>query len=196
MRLAAMLVLLPTLAFADRVAPPTAGAPARQEPQGEMAPQVMRPMPPRPVPRPQPSAEVARQGKLTAGTWTCKGNRSQSDGSSTPFVAKIAIKLDLDNAWISAQWTQGGEKLIDYRTFDDASKQWTRFLLESDGSHSTLTSLGEKSGEWLWEGALSSSTGTTQVRHHEKLAGKQLDLLGEMLLGGTWTKVYSTSCKR
>ena len=191
MRLAALLVLIPTVALADRVAP-NAGAPARPEPQQELAPQVIRP----PRPTPQPSAEVARQGKLIAGTWTCKGNRSQSDGSSTPFVAKIAIKLDLDNAWISSQWTQAGEKLIDYRTFDDASKQWTRFLLESDGSHSTLTSLGDKSGEWLWEGALSSSTGTTQVRHHEKLAGKQLDLLGEMLLGGTWTKVYSASCKR
>ena len=187
-------LLVPSVAFADRVAP-TSGAPARPEPQQELAPHVMRPPPP-PRPTPQPSAEVARQGKLMAGTWTCKGNRSQGDGSSAPFVSKIAIKLDLDNAWLSSQWTQAGDKLIDYRTFDDTSKQWTRFLLESDGSHSTMTSLGEKSGEWLWEGAQSSSTGTVQVRHHEKLAGKQLDLLGETLLGGTWTKVFTASCKR
>jgi len=195
MRLAALFVLIPTVAFADRVAP-NAGAPARPEPQGELAPRVMRPMPPRPVPKPQPSAEVLKQSKLLAGAFTCKGNRTQPDGSSLPFVAKIAFKPDLDSAWIAGQWTDPSIKMTDYRTFDDASKQWTRFLLASDGSHETLTSLGDKAGEWLWEGAQSSSTGTLQFKHHEKVAGKQLDLWGEALLGGTWTKVYTASCKR
>ena len=196
MRLATFACLLvPSLALADRVAP-TSGAPSRPEPQQELAPQVMRPMPPRPVPTGHASAEVARQGKLMAGSYSCKGNRTQPDGSSTPLVAKIAIKTDLDNAWIASQWSDSEAKLVDYRTFDDTSKQWTRFLLASNGSHETLTSLGEKSGEWVWEGAQTSSVGTTQVRHHEKLAGKQLDLWGESLLGGTWTKGYTASCKR
>ncbi|HET9988108.1 MAG TPA: hypothetical protein VFQ65_06305, partial [Kofleriaceae bacterium] len=150
----------------------------------------------RPVPAPHASAEVAKQGKLLAGAYACKGNRTQPDGSSSPLVAKIAIKTDLDNAWIASQWSDAAVKMTDYRTFDDTSKQWTRFLLASDGSHETLTSLGEKSGEWVWEGAQSSSAGTLQFRHHEKLTGKQLDLWGEALLGGTWQKVYTASCKR
>ena len=191
MRLACLLALIPSLAFADRATPPSAGAPLM--PQSEMAP---RPMPPRPVPAPRPSAEVARQGKLLAGSYACKGNRTNPDGSSSPLVAKIAIKTDLDNAWIVSQWADAAAKMTDYRTFDDTSKQWTRFLLASDGSHEMLTSIGEKSGEWLWEGAQSSSTGTVQVRHHEKLDAKQLDLWGEALLGGTWQKVYTASCKR
>ena len=190
MRLAALLLVIPTAAYADRVAPPSAGAPA---PQQEM---VMRPMPPRPMPAPHASAEVARQGKLLAGAYACKGNRTQGDGSFLSLVAKIAIKTDLDNAWIVSQWTDAAVKMVDYRTFDDTSKQWTRFLLASDGSHETLTSIGEKSGEWVWEGTQSSSTGTLQFKHHEKLAGKQLDLWGEALLGGTWTKVYTASYKR
>src|SRR4051812_4567031 len=185
-------LLVPSLALADRVAP-TSGAPL---PQPEIAPHVMRPMPPRPVPAPQPSAEVAKQAKLLAGAYTCKGNRTQPDGSSTPFVAKISIKTELDNAWIASQWNEAAVKLTDYRTFDDTSKQWTRFLLASNGAHETLSSTGDKSGEWVWEGTQSSSTGTLQVRHHEKLAGKQLDLWGESLLGGTWTKGYTASCRR
>jgi hypothetical protein len=194
MRLATVACLLvPSLALADRVAP-TAGAPM---PHSEaVAPNVMRPMPPRPVPAPQPSAEVAKLGKLLAGAYTCKGNRTQPDGSSAPFVAKIGFKPELDNAWIAGQWTDPSIKMTDYRTFDDTSKQWTRFLLASDGSHETLTSVGDKAGEWQWEGTQSSSTGTLQFKHHEKLAGKQLDLWGEALLGGTWTKVYTASCKR
>src|SRR6185312_6000730 len=134
MRFAALLLLIPTVAFADRVAP-SAGAPAGEALPQQLQPNVRRPMPPRPMPRPQPSAEVAKQGKLMLGAWTCKGNRSQSDGSSTPFVAKLAIKLDLNNAWIASQWSEGDERLTDYRTFDDTSKQWSRFMLESDGSH-------------------------------------------------------------
>jgi hypothetical protein len=199
MRLAPLVCLLvPSLALADRVAP-TAGAPAQPmpiPPQGEVAPHVMRPMPPRPVPAVHASAEVERQGKAMAGTYACKGNRTQPDGSSSPFVSKITIKNDLDNAWIASQWTESAVKMTDYRTFDDTSKQWTRFLLASDGSHETLTSLGDKSGEWLWEGTQSSSTGTLQFKHHEKLGGKQIDLWGEALLGGTWQKVYTASCKR
>jgi len=190
MRLACLLLSIPSVAFADRAAPP----PSEPVQQGDVA--VMRPMPPRPIPAPHASAEVARQGKLMAGAYTCKGNRTNPDGSSSPLIAKITIKTELDNAWIASQWTDAAAKLTDYRTFDDTSKQWTRFLLVSNGSHETLTSLGEKSGEWLWEGAQSSSSGTLQVRHHEKLTGKQLELWGESLLGGTWQKGYTASCKR
>ncbi|MEO6775211.1 MAG: hypothetical protein ABI467_19760 [Kofleriaceae bacterium] len=193
MRLACLLLMIPSLAAADRIGPATAGAPLPAQERVAIRPPARPPLPPQP---PHASVEVATQGKRIAGAYTCKGNRAQVDGSSAPLVAKLAIKLELDNAWIATQWSDAAMKRTDYRTYDDTSKQWTRFSLASDGSHQTLTSLGDKAGEWLWEGVESSSTGSLQVRHHEKLAGKQLELWGEALLGGTWQKVYTASCKR
>jgi len=131
-----------------------------------------------------------------AGTYTCKGNRMLDAGASTPLQATIVVKLDLDNAWLTASWTEKGVKLVDHRTFDDVSKQWTRFQLASDGSHAVLTSIGEKAGETVWEGTSASSTGSVQQRHHEQLNGKELKLWGEALLGGTWQKTYEAACKR
>jgi hypothetical protein len=189
-RLVAASLLLSSLVFADRVSGPAAGA---------AAPDIIAPMPsrpPRPRPAPQPSAEVAKQGKLMAGTYTCKGNRMLDGGASQPLQSTIVVKLDLDNAWLTASWTEKGAKLVDYRTFDDVSKQWTRFQLASDGSHAVLTSLGEKAGETVWEGASASSIGSVQQRHHEQLNGKELKLWGEALLGGTWQKTYEAACKR
>lgn len=187
-------LLLSPAAFADRVNAPAAGAP-RERPEADIvAPVPSRP--PRPRPAPQPSAEVGKLGKLMAGTYTCKGNRMLDGGSSTPLQSTVVVKLDLDNAWLTASWTEKGAKLVDYRTFDDVSKQWTRFQLASDGSHAILTSLGEKAGETVWEGSSASSTGSVQQRHHEQLDGKELKLWGEELLGGTWQKAYEVACKR
>jgi hypothetical protein len=150
---------------------------------------------PRPPPPPVPG-DIAIRGKQLAGTYTCKGTRLVGDGSSKPMQAKLAIKLDLDNAWIAATWT-GDVKMVDYRTYDATSKQWSRFMLASDASHQTLTSIGEKSGEWVWEGAESSQTGTLQFRHHETTVDKKtLKLYGEVQLGGTWQKAYEATCAR
>jgi hypothetical protein len=198
MRLALALILISSVASADRADPPppparssgpTAGAPA-----AEMA--VVPPPPRRPRPPPPPvPGDIAIRGKQLAGTYTCKGTRLVGDGSSKPMQAKLAIKLDLDNAWIAATWS-GDVRMIEYRTFDATSKQWSRFILASDTSHQTLTSIGEKSGEWLWEGAESSQTGTLQYRHHETLDKKTLKLYGEVQLGGTWQKAYEATCAR
>jgi len=154
------------------------------------------PQPPRP-PQPTPvSADIAKEGKLLAGTYACKGNRMVGNGASLPLQSTLAVKLDLDNAWIVGAWTEKTGKLVDYRTFDDVAKQWTRMQLVSDGSHSVLTSLGEKAGEWVWEGVASSSRGSVTVRHHEALSGKELKIWGEAQLGGTWQKSYEATCKR
>ena len=142
------------------------------------------------------SAEIAKQGKLLAGSYTCKGNTMIGGGASTPMQSTLVVKLDLDNAWIAGAWTEKANKLLDYRTFDDVSKQWTRVQLVSDGSHSMLTSLGEKAGEWAWEGVASSSRGSVTVRHHEAQNGKELKIWGEEQLGGTWQKSYEATCKR
>jgi hypothetical protein len=190
-RLALASLLLSGVALADRVAPPAAGA-ARQPQEPQAMPQ-RPPLPPAPVPVP---AEIAAQGKLLAGTYACKGNRQLGNGASTPLQSSLVVKLDLDNAWIVGAWNEKPGRLIDYRTFDDVAKQWTRMQLVSDGSHSVLTSIGDKSGEWLWEGVESSSRGNVTVRHHETLKGKELKMWGEALLGGTWQKSYEATCKR
>jgi len=171
--------------------------------QEPVEPQFVPPVPQRPLPHPTPvpvSAEIATQGKLLAGTYACKGNRQLGNGASTPLQASLVVKLDLDNAWIVGAWTEKGTektgKFVDYRTFDDVAKQWTRVQLVSDASHSVLTSTGEKAGEWVWEGVASSARGTVTVRHHETLKGKELKIWGEAQLGGTWQKSYEATCKR
>ena len=158
-----------------------------------------RPMPPPPPPMPTPvpvPPEITAQGKLLAGTYACKGNRQLGNGASTPLQSSLVVKLDLDNAWIVGSWTEKSGKFLDYRTFDDVAKQWTRMQLVSDGSHSVLTSTGDKAGEWVWEGVASSSHGNVTVRHHETLKGKELKIWGEAMLGGTWQKSYEATCKR
>ncbi|MEO8840739.1 MAG: hypothetical protein ABI591_30465 [Kofleriaceae bacterium] len=191
-RLALISLLVSSVALADRVATPTAGAPM---PQSEQT--IMPPMPPRPPPQPIAVApDIATQGKLLAGTYACKGNRQLGNGASTPLQSSLVVKLELDNAWIAGTWTEKGNKLVDYRTFDAVAKQWTRMQLVSDGSHAVLTSIGEKAGEWVWEGVASSPRGSVTVRHHETLKGKQLKVWGEAQLGGTWQKSYEATCKR
>jgi hypothetical protein len=200
LRVALASLLVSGVALADRVSPPSAGAPMpRQEPAAAMPP-----LPPPPPPPPPPpiavSPEIATQGKLLVGTYACKGNRQLGTGASVPLQSSLIVKLELDNAWIVGTWsekaTQSAGKLADYRTYDDVAKQWTRMQLVSDGSHAVLTSIGEKSGEWLWEGVASSSRGTVTVRNHETLKGKELKIWGESQLGGTWQKSYEATCKR
>jgi hypothetical protein len=196
LRLALASLLFSSVALADQVAPPAAGAP-RQEPEEPRFVGPMPQQPPTPPPAVAVSPDIAAQGKLLAGTYTCKGNRQIGNGASAPLQSSLVVKLDLDNAWIFGTWTEKGNgRLVDYRTFDDVAKQWTRMQLVSDGSHAVLTSIGEKAGEWVWEGVSSSTRGNVTVRHHETLKGKELRLWGEALLGGTWQKSYVATCKR
>ncbi len=188
-----------SFASADRIAPPQEPAMSRPPNAGAPLPIMPHQPPSRPVfqpPRATAAPEIAAQARRIAGTYACKGTRMNGNGSSSPMRSTITIKLDLDAAWIATTWREASVKMVDYRTYDASSKQWTRFLLASDSSHATLTSLGDKAGEWQWEGAESSPIGTLQVRHHERVTGKQLALWGEALLGGTWQKTYEASCKR
>lgn len=192
LRIALASLLISSVALADRVSTPSAGAPMPQQEPAVVAPMPRRP----PAPPLAVSPEIATRGKLLAGTYACKGNRQLGNGASEPLQSSLVVKLELDNAWIVGQWTEKTGKFVDYRTFDDVAKQWTRMQLVSDGSHAVLTSIGEKSGEWVWEGVASSSRGTVTIRHHETLKGKELKIWGEAQLGGTWQKSYEVTCKR
>ncbi len=161
---------------------------------------MISPTPPRrpsPTPKPAPvPGEIAAHGKVLAGSYTCKGHQATASGASRPLEGTLAITLDLDNAWIHASWSSNAAKSATYATYDGVAHQWIRLEARSDGSRATLTSLGDKGGEWVWEGPAMSSTGTIQERHHEQLNGTELKLRGEALLGGTWQKSYEVSCKR
>ena len=72
------------------------------------------PLPPQPT---KPSPEVAALGKQLLGAWRCKGVSMRGDGSSTPLVASLTSKLDLDGAWIVTALAEakGPLKWTEYR---------------------------------------------------------------------------------
>ena len=198
------------LAVADEVAPPTAGrrAPAQsQPPAGGGAPMPRseqmiapsRPMPPRKPPVVvTPAREIAALGKQLAGTWICKGNSMRGDGSSTPLVATVTNKLELDNAWIVTTLVEksGPLKWTEFRSYDPVAKQWTRIQFANTAGHVISTSLGEQGGKWTWVGTASSPNGSFQLRDFEQRDGKAMKVWGEAMLGGTWTKLFETTCRR
>jgi len=195
---AAVVIALSSLcstAIADRAAEPASGAPA---PRQEMEVVARRRTPPPPTPA-RPPVEIATLGKQVLGTYTCKGNTQRGDGSSTPLVATVTVKLDLDDAWIQTTMVEtgkpGGLKFVEYRTFDATAKQWTRVQLVNNTSHVTSTSLGEKDGKWTWTGDSVSPSGTLQLHDYEQRDAKELKLWGEALLGGTWQKTYEVSSR-
>jgi hypothetical protein len=160
------------------------------------------PLPPGPqlprAPRPPP-AEIAELAKQLAGNYACKGVQLATDGSSSPLVAKLSVKLALDGAWIEGSLVEtkaGGIKLDDYRTYDGVAKQWTRVQLASTTGHAISTSLGERGGMWTWEGTSTSPHDTLQLRDYEQASDRQIKLWGEALLGGAWQKLYDVTCTR
>ncbi len=189
---ASTLSLFAATAIADRAGP------SPSQPQVIVAPP--RPRPVNPITAGTPSAQIATVGTKLAGSYKCKGVSFAGDGSSSPFTAKLVIKLDLDSAWIQAQLAEdapGTMKLTDFRTFDEIAKQWTRIELLATSGHVESTSLGEKDGKWTWTGTTISPTGSIQTRDYEQQIGaKQLKLWGEALLAGTWTKSYEVTCRK
>jgi hypothetical protein len=183
MRACLVLVALTGAALADR-APAEAILPKHRAPP----PQQQQPAP---VPTP---VEVAALAKTRAGTWTCKGNTQNGDGSSTPLQGTLIGKLDLDNAWLQLSFTSDKLKVTIYRGYDSVAKQWTQVELQSTSAHVMSTSPGEQNGAWTWTGTQSSPSGTLQVADHEQLDGKQLKMWGEALLGGSWQKIYEVTC--
>lgn len=157
-------------------------------------PQLVQRRPPQP-----PPAEIAALAKQLAGAYACKGVQLATDGSSSPLVAKLSVKLALDGAWIVSSLVEtkaGGIQLDDYRTYDGVAKQWTRIQLASTTGHAISTSLGERAGMWTWEGTSTSPHDTLQLRDYEQLADRQIKLSGEALLGGSWQKLYDVTCTR
>ncbi len=197
---ACALSLFAATAIADRVGPSPEPVMSRQAPAGAPMIKATPVRPTTPITAAAPSAQIAAVGNKLAGSYKCKGVSFKGDGSSSPLTAKLAIKLDLDNAWIQAQMAEdapGTMRLTDYRTFDEIAKQWTRIQMLATSGHVESTSLGEKDGKWTWTGTAISPTGSIQTRDYEQqIDPKQLKLWGEALLSGTWTKSYLVTCTR
>ena len=139
---------------------------------------------------------LADHAKSRTGTWTCKGNTQNGDGSSQPWQAKLVVKLDVDNAWLQLTFTSDKSQTMRYRSYDAAAGRWTQVEMQSTSAYVEATSPGEQNGAWAWTGMLTSPSGSYQVIEHEQLDGKTLKLWGEMMLGGKWQKAYEGTCGR
>lgn len=175
---------------ADRKSPPGPAASA-----GSARRPSLPPVPPAPAP---PAPEVAALGKQLAGAWSCKGVALHGDGSSQPLQPSLAIKLDLDDAWLVTTLVEkaGNLKRTEYCTYDATAKEWTRVQLINTSARALSTSPGEQNGKWTWTGTATSPTGTQPLRDCEQRDGKQLRLWGEAQLDGTWQKTYDVTCKK
>lgn len=120
------------------------------------------------------------------------------DGSSSPIVATVTVKLELDGTWIVTSLVEktGTLKWTEYRTYDAVAKQWTKLQMVNTTGHVRSTSLGEQNGAWTWEGTAASPQGSVQLRDHEQYGTGQFTLRGEVLLGGSWQKAYEVSCTK
>jgi hypothetical protein len=134
-----------------------------------------------PAPPPTPAPEMANLGKPIAGTWKCTG-----------AVAKLEIKVALDNAWIEWRVTGGAGTTLQFRTFDKVAKQWTMLELTSATQHHEATSLGpegETMSRWTWQVG-------DDHREHEDISKDQIALWGERRSGTAWHKNYDATCRR
>jgi hypothetical protein len=177
---------------AERKAPPPPPSPAAS------ASGARRPSPP-PVPPPaRPAPEVAALGKELAGAWSCKGVALHGDGSSQPLQASLAIKLELDDAWLVTTLVEkaGPLRFTEYRTYDVAAKEWARIQLVNTSARVLSISPGERGGKWTWTGTATTPTGAQPVRDYEQRDGKQLRFWGEAQLDGAWQKTYDVTCKK
>src|SRR5580765_4828288 len=91
--------------------------------------------PPKPPAAPQPPAEVAALAKSRTGTWQCKGNLANGDGSSKPLEGKLVAKLDMDDAWLQLAFTSPALKVTIYRGYDAVAKQWNQIEVQSGSTY-------------------------------------------------------------
>jgi hypothetical protein len=171
------------------------------------------PMPPTKPPPPKedmtPPKEIADAAKAMVGSYSCKGNVSEMDGSSKPTTLKMKISTDLGGFYIVVDMMEAKSKdrpqpfmAHMFRTYDAAKKTWTNTML-GNGPGGPLT---ETTTDAVGTGAAVTWTGNTQMmgqniseKSHEEpdLKTKTVHLWGEVSMDGkTWMKEYDLSCKK
>ena len=154
---------------------------------------------------PKAPQELADMIKGMQGTWKCSGKvlgedmKTMTDMTGT---AKIAA-LEMNGFWAHMTYDAKMGKMPfhfeEYTTYDAASKQWRRVMMENGGGMNMGTSAGAKDGKIDWELATKGPMGDGMFRDHEDVSNpKEFKSWGEMSMdkGKTWMKVYEQSCKK
>lgn len=150
--------------------------------------------------------ELIEMAKVTTGTWKCKGESFERDGSKTAITATNKAKADLDKWWISESlevkgMKMGAFKMATYTTFDAASKKWRRVGLDNWGGQMVGTADAAPIGQpMVFNLDTLGPMGAGQFRDHTDPSDLKagLKVWGEMSSdkGKTWVKVYEMVCKK
>lgn len=175
---------------------PVAGAPV--QPLKDKAPAV--------VAVPVVPSELIEMAKATTGTWKCKGESFERDGSKSPVTAINKVKADLDKWWIAETlevkgMKMGVLKMTTFTTFDAPSKKWRRITLDNFGGQMVGTADAAPIGQPMVFNLDSlGPMGAGQFRDHidptDAKAGTKM--WGEISLdkGKSWIKAYEMTCKK
>jgi hypothetical protein len=157
---------------------------------------------------PKAPQEVADLAKTMTGTWRCKGEGVEMDGSKKPMTATSRTKADLDKWWIVDTFdgktgtgpTATAYKFVAYTTFDAASKKWRRYMVDNMGGHMVGTSDGLKEGKMTFNMDAWSPMGAAMFRDYTDTTDAKagVKFWGEMSMdkGKTWVKAYEMACKK
>ncbi len=187
-------------------APPPAGGGAAAG-AAVVAPMPPKPQPPMPVMK--PAQEVTDAAKLMVGSYRCKGNVMNPDGSSRPSIGSMKVSVDLDGYYILVEMAE--QKTKDnptpfkahmFRTFDATSKKWTNTMLAAaPGGPMTETStdtMGTGPVTWSGEGQMGTLKFTSRGHEEPDAKTKSVHLWGETSSDGgkTFAKEYDLTCKK
>ncbi len=150
--------------------------------------------------------ELVEMAKATTGTWKCKGEAMEPDGSKTPITATNKAKADLDKWWIAETlevkgMKMGVLKIATYTTFDAASKKWRRIALTNSGGQMVGTADATPVGQpMVFNLDTLGPMGSGQFRDHADPSDPKagLKVWGELSVdkGKTWMKAYEMTCKK
>lgn len=151
--------------------------------------------------------ELVEMAKSATGTWKCKGEGMEMDGSKSAVTAVNKTKVDLDKWWIVENlevkgMKMGVLKITTYTTFDAASKKWRRVGLTNSGGQMVGTADATAMGQpMVFNLDTLGPGGGGQFRDHvdpSDLKGAGLKVWGEMTMdkGKTWMKAYEMTCKK
>lgn len=197
---------------ADKAAPPAppakeakpaAGAPATppaKEPAKDAKAAVPAPA------MPTVPTELVELAKATTGTWKCKGEAFEMDGSKTAVTATNKVKADLDKWWVVEAlevkgMKMGAFKMTSYKTYDATSKKWRYVGVDNWGGQMIGTADAVPAGQpVVYNLDTLGPMGPGQFRDHTEVADPKagVKVWGEMSnnKGKTWTKVYEMTCKK
>ena len=208
------IVIGATLAWATAAIADEAKQPAKPASGGSSAgaAAVVAPPPktPPPMPEMKPAPEVAAAAKIMAGSYSCKGNDMNPDGSSRPSLSKLKISADMDGYYIlvdlAEQKTKDNPtpfKAKMYRTYDAAKKTWIDTIIAAaPGGPMTMTTTdsGMGTGKIMWTGTAEMGGQKFMERGYEEpdAKAKTVHLWGEVSMDGgkTFMKEYDLTCKK